>query len=628
MNVQFYVARFDEASWQLLANFGLTGSFLRDNHRGMAALEQHIYYKRELLAGALIRIASELEEVKPKVVRFTHRMYDVETGEEVASTTLTAAHVDTDARRAVPFPDDVAARLGRGARTMNARRASARRADPGRRPALDRARDHRGRERVGGGREPARALAPHRRPRARRRHHRHPGRGQVDADRRAARRTPRAAAAASAWSRSTRRARSPAARCSATASAWASTATTTGVFIRSVASRGHLGGVSRATGRIVDVLDAAGFDPIIVETVGTGQSEVEMRELADTRIVVCAPGLGDDIQAIKAGVLEIADILVVNRGDSPLAADTERSLREMLRLRRRGPWEVAVVRTTATTGEGVAALADAIEAHAAFAGRGRRLRAQAPATIDDVAAVDRAITTRRSVRAFLPAPGPARDRRADPRRRAAAPRAAPTPSRGRSTSLAGAAKARLTRAIAAAFDAGASTREFHYYPTKWFEPYLARRRKIGWDLYGLLGIGRGDKDKSHAQHRRNYVFFDAPVGLVFTIDRNLETGSWLDYGMFLENVMVAARAPRARHLPAGGVDGVPAADRAKLGLPENEQVVCGMALGYADPDAIENRLVTEREPVAGFAQVRRLRRRRRRPWLASCRSAPPRCATA
>ena len=111
MNVQFYVARFDEASWQLLANFGLTASFLRDNHRGMAALEQHIYYKRELLAGALIRIASEVEEVKPKVVRFTHRMYDVETGEEVASTTLTAAHVDTKARRAVPFPDDVAARM-------------------------------------------------------------------------------------------------------------------------------------------------------------------------------------------------------------------------------------------------------------------------------------------------------------------------------------------------------------------------------------------------------------------------------------------------------------------------------------------------------------------------------------
>jgi acyl-CoA thioester hydrolase len=111
MNVQFYSARFDEASWQLLANFGLNGSYLRDHRRGMGALEQHTYYRRELLPGALIRVASEVEEVKPKVVRFTHRMYDVETGEEVAATTITAAHMDTEARRAVPFPDDIAARL-------------------------------------------------------------------------------------------------------------------------------------------------------------------------------------------------------------------------------------------------------------------------------------------------------------------------------------------------------------------------------------------------------------------------------------------------------------------------------------------------------------------------------------
>jgi acyl-CoA thioester hydrolase len=111
MNVQFYIARFDEASWQLLANFGLNSSYLRDHRRGMGALEQHTYYRRELLPGALIRVTSEVEEVKPKVVRFTHRMYDVETGEEVASTTITAAHMDTGARRAVPFPEDIAARL-------------------------------------------------------------------------------------------------------------------------------------------------------------------------------------------------------------------------------------------------------------------------------------------------------------------------------------------------------------------------------------------------------------------------------------------------------------------------------------------------------------------------------------
>ena len=373
------------------------------------------------------------------------------------------------------------------------------------------------------------------------------------------------------------------------------------VFVRSVASRGHLGGVSRATGRIVDVLDAAGFDPIFVETVGTGQSEVEIRDLADTRIVVCAPGLGDDIQAIKAGVLEIADILVVNRGDSPLAPDAERSLREMLRLRRHGGGEVAVVRTTATTGEGVAPLADAVEAHAASAGRGRRLRAQAPATIDDVAAVDRAITTRRSVRAFLPRPVA----RATVEQILAVASRAPSGTNTqpwRAYALAGKPKERLTRAIAAAYDAGESTREFHYYPTKWFEPYLARRRKIGWDLYGLLGIGRAEKERMHAQHRRNYLFFDAPVGLVFTIDRELETGSWLDYGMFLENVMIAARARGLDTCPQAAWMEFPRQIAEVLRLPENEQVVCGMAVGYADPTAIENRLATEREPVTGFTR--------------------------
>ena len=108
------------------------------------------------------------------------------------------------------------------------------------------------------------------------------------------------------------------------------------VFIRSLASRGHLGGMSRTTARVVDVLDAAGFDTIIVETVGAGQSEVEIAGLADTRIVVCPPGLGDDVQAIKAGILEIADVLVVSKGDLRAAAVAVRDLEEMLRLRGAG----------------------------------------------------------------------------------------------------------------------------------------------------------------------------------------------------------------------------------------------------------------------------------------------------
>jgi len=152
-----------------------------------------------------------------------------------------------------------------------------------------------------------------------------------------------------------------------------------GVFIRSLASRGHQGGLARTTRGIVDVLDAAGFETIVVETVGAGQSEVDVRTLADTTLVVCPPGLGDDVQAIKAGILEIADVLVVSKGDSPLADRTVRDLKEMLALRR--PQEgsrVPVQLTTAVNGGGVAALVDVVDAHGGTRGRGRRLHTPAP----------------------------------------------------------------------------------------------------------------------------------------------------------------------------------------------------------------------------------------------------------
>jgi len=111
MNVQFYTARFDEATWHLLSHLGITSAYLRVERRGMAAVEQHTRYKRELHAGALIRISSELLEAKPKLVRFIHRMYDAETGEEIADSELTAVHLDTDARRSVAFPDEILSRL-------------------------------------------------------------------------------------------------------------------------------------------------------------------------------------------------------------------------------------------------------------------------------------------------------------------------------------------------------------------------------------------------------------------------------------------------------------------------------------------------------------------------------------
>jgi LAO/AO transport system ATPase len=143
------------------------------------------------------------------------------------------------------------------------------------------------------------------------------------------------------------------------------------VFVRSVSARGHLGGLARATGRMVDLFDAAGFDFVIVETVGAGQSDVAVRAVADTAIVVCPPGLGDDLQAIKAGILEIADILVVTKCDQPAAERTVTDLTSMLAMRSRGR-AVPVVRTAAGRGEGITELVDRIEQHGATAGRGRR----------------------------------------------------------------------------------------------------------------------------------------------------------------------------------------------------------------------------------------------------------------
>ena len=162
-----------------------------------------------------------------------------------------------------------------------------------------------------------------------------------------------------------------------------------GVFIRSLASRGHLGGLSASAARVADLMDAAGYDVVVLETVGAGQSEVEMAEMADVKIVVSAPGLGDDVQAIKAGILEIADILVVNKDDLPLASRTRRQLESMLALRVPGDWKVPVLSTNAVDRTGLPELADAIERKAALrqakgardlqSSRTRRLLAQTAA---------------------------------------------------------------------------------------------------------------------------------------------------------------------------------------------------------------------------------------------------------
>jgi LAO/AO transport system kinase len=159
-----------------------------------------------------------------------------------------------------------------------------------------------------------------------------------------------------------------------------------GVFIRSLAARGHLGGLSRSTARAASVLDAAGYDLIVIETVGAGQSEVEIAALAHTVVVVLPPGLGDEVQALKAGILEVANVLVVNKADLPGAERADNDLRSMLRLRAKDRRGVPVLRTVAATGEGIAGLADAIESHASVRGRARVPSAPAAAEQSSTAA--------------------------------------------------------------------------------------------------------------------------------------------------------------------------------------------------------------------------------------------------
>jgi LAO/AO transport system kinase len=136
-----------------------------------------------------------------------------------------------------------------------------------------------------------------------------------------------------------------------------------GIFIRSMASRGHAGGLARATSRVVNVLDALRTDVVLVETVGVGQEEVDVIRVVDTVCLVTVPGLGDDIQAIKAGVLEIADVLVVNKADRPGADETVRDLAQMLTLAKDRPWKSPIVRTSAQSGEGLPQLIEAIDKH-------------------------------------------------------------------------------------------------------------------------------------------------------------------------------------------------------------------------------------------------------------------------
>lgn len=220
------------------------------------------------------------------------------------------------------------------------------------------------------------------------------------------------------------------------------------------------------------------------------------------------------------------------------------------------------------------------------------------------AAVDWAIASRRSIRAFLPTPVARADIEAilDVARFSAT---GVNMQPWRVHVVTGEVKARLSAAIADVDSNPAHSANhldpYEYYPREWKAPYLDRKKQVGWELYGLLGITKGDKQRMHAQHGRNYRFFDAPVGMLFTIDRVLQEGSLLDYGMFLQSVMVAARGRGLHTCPQAAFLKYHHVIAEVLGIPPDQMLVCGMSLGYADDSSVENTLVTRREPVSRFA---------------------------
>lgn len=218
-------------------------------------------------------------------------------------------------------------------------------------------------------------------------------------------------------------------------------------------------------------------------------------------------------------------------------------------------------------------------------------------------AVDWAITSRRSIRAFLPDPVAHEDVVSilDVARFCAT---GVNMQPWRVHVVTGDMKLRLSNAIADIDNnpayADTLLDPYEYYPREWVTPYLDRKKKVGWELYGLLGIAKGDKQRMHEQHGRNYRFFDAPVGLLFTIDRVLQQGSLLDYGMFLQSVMVAARARGLHTCPQAAFLKYHHVIAEVLGIPDEHMLVCGMSLGYADDSSVENDLITEREAVSTF----------------------------
>ena len=226
-----------------------------------------------------------------------------------------------------------------------------------------------------------------------------------------------------------------------------------------------------------------------------------------------------------------------------------------------------------------------------------------PAVPAEGIAIARALLTRRSIRGFRPTPVP----RATIEAILALAARAPSGTNCQPWKVyvcVGAVRDALSRELVAAHfaDDGTHVEEYAYYPRRWREPYLGRRRRLGWDLYGLLGIAKGDRAAAARQHARNYEFFGAPVGLFFTLDRDLENGSWLDCGMFIQSVMIAARAFGLHTCPQAAFTPFHRIVRRHLGIPDGEILLCGMALGDIDEGEQANALNTVREPVHAFTR--------------------------
>jgi nitroreductase len=237
-------------------------------------------------------------------------------------------------------------------------------------------------------------------------------------------------------------------------------------------------------------------------------------------------------------------------------------------------------------------------------------RSQVNTVVEDPASVLAAIESRFSCRAFAPDKPVSREQVVELLRAASCAASSTNTQPWKVYVLQGDRRDALVAKVCAAHDAvrddpsrAAEYAEVDgYYPAEWVSPYIDRRRHNGWTLYGALGIGKGEKDKMHAQTQRNYRFFDAPVGLMFTMDRVMGRGSLIDYGMFQQTLMLAARAFGLHTCPQAAWNNYAKIVLPFIGASSDEMLVCGMSLGYADESAQVNTYKTPRETVDSFTR--------------------------